>query len=138
VAKTREANPNWRGGRSVTSHGYVLIRQPDHPRADCRGYVYEHILVAEQTLGRLIERGEIVHHRNGVKHDNRPENLDVKASRHHHAVEHRNRTDLRLPGEANPDVGCACGCGTTFPKYDGDGRPRRYVSGHNLHGGDHG
>ena len=125
-------NPNWRGGRSVASHGYVLIRKPGHPRADCRGYVYEHILVAEQKLGRPILPTEQVHHKNHVRGDNRPENLEVKASAAQHALEHRKRADLRMPGEPNPTIPCACGCGATFARYDATNRPRRFLSGHNL------
>jgi hypothetical protein len=125
-------NPNWKGGRSVASNGYVLIKRPDHPRADCRGYVYEHILVAEQLIGRPVRKGEQVHHKNHIKTDNRPENLEVKASRAHHAAEHRKRTDLRSLNDPNTTVSCACGCGQTFLRYDATNRPRRYVSGHNL------
>lgn len=125
-------NPNWKGGRTVASHGYVLIKKPDHPRADCRGYVYEHILVAEQAIGRPIRPGEQVHHKNHIRHDNRPENLSVKASRAHHAIEHRKRTDLRGLNDPNPVVPCECGCGQTFLRYDATNRPRRFISGHNL------
>ena len=131
----RERNPNWKGGRVLASNGYVLVRRPDHPLADVRGYVYEHRLVAEEKLGRSLRKGEQVHHRNGVKHDNRPENLEVM-SRVVHAVEHRRRRDLRLPTQENPMVECACGCGAAFLKYDETNRPRRFISGHNFRGGD--
>jgi hypothetical protein len=124
-------NPNWKGGRTIASNGYVLIKAPWHPDADVRGYVYEHRLVAESKLKRRLRPGEEVHHDNEIKTDNRPENLIVTAGRAEHARHHRKRTDLRDPGEPNPQVACACGCGTTFPRYDATGRPRRYVSGHN-------
>jgi hypothetical protein len=39
--------------------------------------VFEHIPVAEETLGRHLVDGESVHHRNGVRDDNRPENLEL-------------------------------------------------------------
>jgi hypothetical protein len=124
------ANPNWKGGRTVASNGYVLVKRPGHPMADSRGYVYEHRLVASQQLGRTLLRSEVVHHRNGVKTDNRPDNLEI-LSRWGHAVEHRNRDDLRRPGEDNPMMQCACGCGAQFLFFDREGRPRRFVSGHN-------
>lgn len=121
----------WRGGRYVASSGYVMVWKPEHPRANVRGYVYEQILVAEQKVGRPIERWERVHHENAVKTDNRPENLTVKASDRHHLAEHRKPGSARrLPDEPNPDVACGCGCGATFPRYDDDDRPRRFVTGH--------
>jgi hypothetical protein len=126
-------NHQWKGGRTVASNGYVLLRRPGHPMADCRGYVYEHRLVASEMLGRPLSPREQVHHRNENKLDNRPENLEVTPSRAHHAVEHR-KLDVgrRLPDEANPVVECECGCGQTFSRFDGYGRPRIYVTGHNT------
>src|SRR6266702_51973 len=72
-----EANGNWKGGRTIHKAGYVMVRVPDHPRAKRSPYVFEHVLVAEQLLGRYLESGESVHHRNGVRDDNRAENLEL-------------------------------------------------------------
>ena len=59
-------NGNWRGGRTRHKAGYVMIRIANHPRASS-GYVFEHILVAEEILGRYLVDGETVYHINGVK-----------------------------------------------------------------------
>ena len=75
-----ESNPNWRGGRTLhASDGYMKITlQPDspfYPMIQSRGYVMEHRLVVAEHLGRCLARDEIVHHKNGIKDDNRIENL---------------------------------------------------------------
>lgn len=66
-----------REGRIVDNSGYVQLRAPDHPKGYKNGYVPEHRLVMEQMLGRLLLPGENVHHKNGVRDDNRPENLEL-------------------------------------------------------------
>ena len=128
----RDKNPNWKGGRVVASNGYVLIKVGfEHHLADIRGYAYEHRLVGEAKLGRRLRDGELVHHVDENKQNNDPDNLVVVESNAEHFLHHRKRHDLRMPGEPNPTVECACGCGGQFVKYDGSGRPRRFVSGHN-------
>lgn len=72
----------WNGGRSV-NNGYWLVWQPSHPFHDKDGYVREHRLVMEKHLGRILNRSELVHHKNGVKTDNRIENLEVTNYRDH-------------------------------------------------------
>src|SRR6185295_14001072 len=56
---------------------YILVHSPDHPAIVGDGYVPEHILVAEQELGRFLYPDEIVKHKNGDTHDNTPSNLEV-------------------------------------------------------------
>ena len=68
-------NPCYRGGRIISTLGYVEILIPEHPFANNRGYVYEHRLVMERKLERLLGPKEIVHHINKNLADNRPENL---------------------------------------------------------------
>lgn len=76
-------NGNWKGGRIRKREGYVMIHRPAHPRCSTRGYVYEHTLVAERKLGRSLKSGEVVHHINHRKGDNRPENLAVMTRSEH-------------------------------------------------------
>lgn len=71
-------NGNWRGGTTFHKAGYVMRRAPGHPRARAKSpYVFEHILVMEEAMGRLLLAGESVHHLNGLKDDNRLENLEL-------------------------------------------------------------
>lgn len=120
-------------GRVIASNGYVLVRVGrSHHLADVRGYAYEHRLAAEVKLGRRLRPREIVHHVDGDKQNNAPENLEVHPNGASHRAEHR-RTGcpLRRPGQQNPLRRCACGCGAEFLTFDRAGRPRRFVSGHN-------
>jgi hypothetical protein len=127
-------NGFWKGGRVVASNGYVLIRVgKSHPLADSRGYAYEHRIVAERKLGRSLNPGEIVHHIDGNKQNNSIENLNVVPGIAHHSFEHRSRSsNSRHPDEPNVEIKCFCGCGTTLDKYDPSGRPRGFISGHNM------
>lgn len=70
-------HPSWKGGRYVDKYGYILIHTPDHPDANSAGYVREHRLVAEKVLGRRLTPQEVVHHKDGDRQNNTPDNLQV-------------------------------------------------------------
>ena len=92
--------------RTRHTDGYIWIRIPNHPRAKW-GYVFEHILVMETYLGRYLREGEVVHHRNKKRDDNRIENLQLFTSNGEHmAME--NKKDL------SNRICCDCGSNTTL------------------------
>lgn len=90
------ANSSWNGGRVLQAksrrqrgertsfgNGYYYVLMPEHPNAGSGGYVAEHIAVMTEHLGRPLRKGEMVHHINLNKHDNRLENLALCNAKGH-------------------------------------------------------
>lgn len=93
----KEKSPAWKGGRRETSNGYIAIRTLTHPfrSKDCS--VFEHRLVEEKYFltdensvyvngKRYLSPNYVVHHKNGNKSDNRPENLEVMKKGEHSSM----------------------------------------------------
>lgn len=70
------------GSGHLSRDGYVLLQVVGHPNATAEGRIAEHRLVMSQRLDRPLYDDERVHHRNGIKQDNRPENLELWSKGH--------------------------------------------------------
>lgn len=70
------SNANWRGGRWENGSGYMVLSVAGRSH-------FEHRVVMERTIGRPLKRHEIVHHINGIRDDNRPENLAITTRSKH-------------------------------------------------------
>lgn len=93
-------NASWKGGKKLDL-GYYWVYRPDHPFSVGKtGYVLEHRIVAEKYLlndensvvidgKRYLARDWIVHHKNGVRTDNRPENLEVMKKGEHTSIHNK-------------------------------------------------
>jgi len=103
--------------RRLTTRGYVEVWKPDHPMAQKSGYLMEHRLVMAEHLGRMLERGEVVHHKNEIKTDNRIENLELLGK-----IEHD-----RLPKPAPKPFACPH-CGGMLQTFGTHSRVRTVVA----------
>lgn len=121
VCRSKGPNhPKWKGGRNITTEGYIRIYAADHPYADKNNSVFEHRLVMESHLGRYLEPSEIVHHINGVKTDNRIENLEVMTQSEHARAHHTGTKRPRTIGWSKLYDVCRR-CGTADYRHHGVG-----------------
>jgi hypothetical protein len=92
VVPSGDKSPHWKGGRYTDKDGYirVMLASDDlfHSMGDHQGYILEHRLVMARSFNRCLSSAEIVHHKNGVRNDNRLENLELMTNAGAHIREH--------------------------------------------------
>lgn len=89
-------------GTTITGTGYVRVRLPHHSRANMRGYVLAHVLIAEKALGKPLPPAAVVHHHNGDKADNdTPGNLVICQDNGYHMLLERRGRALKACGHAS-------------------------------------
>lgn len=90
-------NASFKGDTKISRYGYVLKYAPEHKRANHAGYVWEHLLVMENHIGRSLKyygfknpKNEICHHIDMDKKNNNIENLQLMTDSEHVKLHHKN------------------------------------------------
>jgi hypothetical protein len=76
--------------KTTNKKGYVMLYMPEHPRA-VKNRVFEHIIVWEKANQKNVPKGHVIHHINGIKSDNRIENLQLLTVSEHTILHHSNK-----------------------------------------------
>lgn len=102
-AQLGSRGPRWKGGiaRKGGRGGYTAHLLRGHPRADARGYVMEHILLAESALGKPLPVGAIVHHTDERKGQVDPRGLVICPNESYHQLLHQRSRALSACGNAD-------------------------------------
>lgn len=104
-------------GQTFSTLGYVYRFIPQHPYANKDGCVMEHRLVMESVIGRYLLPEEVVHHRDGNRQNNTPDNLELFANQSEHV-----RIAHGPNGRWSTRYDACIDCGTTRKPYASHGR----------------
>lgn len=95
-------NASFKGDTKISNYGYILKYKPEHKRANHAGYVFEHILIMEEHIGRPLKyygfknkNNEVCHHIDRDKQNNDISNLQLMTDSEHialHAKEDKDRS----------------------------------------------
>lgn len=96
----------WKGG-IMLDHDYIRTRNDDHSRST-KGYVLEHILIAEKILGRPLPKGTVIHHTDGNKGRINPYGMVICQDQSYHAIIEARLRALMESGHADWRKCCYC------------------------------
>ncbi len=94
---TGENSGRWKGGRYISSMGYVLVCKPKHPKASSAGSVPEHIIIAEKIIGKPLPEGIVIHHHGNVSDNSQ---IVICQSQGYHLLLHIRSKALSACGNA--------------------------------------
>lgn len=90
TAWQKENSSNWKGGIKIGANGYILLYKKEHPFCDSQGYVKRSRITMEEKIGRYLKPEEVVHHINGIRDDDKIENLQLSFNHSEHMKHHAN------------------------------------------------
>ncbi len=96
-----DKHPLWKGGTFSDGKGYRKVHAKNHPFADNHGAIFEHRHIMEQSIGRLLNKSEVVHHINDNPSDNRIENLMLFKNQAEHKKFHEQRDGVKIRDKKN-------------------------------------
>lgn len=110
-------------------NGYKKLYKPDHPRATKKNpYVSEHILVVEAKVGRYLGKNEVVHHINGNKIDNDPNNLLITDPISHNKIHKiKNRKCINHPTKKHAARGLCRNCYAAWIRSNSESYKKWYL-----------
>lgn len=109
----------WKVEKIVKKGDYLYAVVPLHPKRTKNNYVLMHRVVMENHLGRLLDTNEVVHHKDGNKHNNDISNLEVLTSQEHSRL-HGRSTPRKISVLRCPQ------CRKTFERYENLTAGRKY------------
>lgn len=94
-------SPSWKGGKQSSGNGYLYQVDHEHPKADSRGRVLIHRLVAEKALGKSLPAKAVVHHVLTEEKGTVTTNLVICEDQGYHLLLHRRERALKACGHAD-------------------------------------